>query len=108
MKNLISDNILTVFFDKIAYNENFFVKKNNFLNKKNDWIIIVNISFLDLIYSELIILNKKIKNFNKTLIIICNDFEDSSKFDQFKIAPTLVEAKDLIQFDRIERDIYKL
>ena len=56
----------------------------------------------------MIILEKKITDFNKSLIIVCSDFIGSSKFEQFKISPTLEEAKDLIQFDRIERDIYKL
>tara|TARA_B100000963_G_scaffold361304_1_gene396048 strand:+ start:36025 stop:36351 length:327 start_codon:yes stop_codon:yes gene_type:complete len=108
MKNQNSDNILTIFFDQNSYKEDFFVKNTTLLNKKNDWIIIIDNALLNLIYSELLILDKKIKDFNKSLVIVCNDFVSSSKFDQFKITPTLVEARDLIQFDRIERDIYKL
>ena len=108
MKNEILDNTLIIFFDQNEYQENFFVKDTTFLNKKNDLIIIINNDFLNFIYSELLILDKKIKDFNKSLVIVCNDFINSSKFEQFKITPTLQEAKDLIQFDRIERDIYKL
>ena len=108
MKNEISDNTLIIFFDQNEYQENFFVKNTTFLDKQNDWIIIINNDFLNFIYSELLILDKKIKEFNKSLVIVCNDFINSSKFEQFKITPTLQEAKDLIQFDRIERDIYKL
>ena len=108
MKNEISDNTLIIFFDQNEYQENFFVKNTTFLDKQNDWIIIINNDFLNFIYSELLILEKKIKDFNKSLVIVCNDFINSSKFEQFKITPTLQEAKDLIQFDRIERDIYKL
>ena len=108
MKNQISDNTLIIFFDKNEYQENFFVQNTTFLDKKNDWIIIINNEFLNFIYSELLILEKKINDFNKSLVIVCNDFIYSSKFEQFKITPTLEEAKDLIQFDRIERDIYKL
>ena len=108
MKNEILDNTLTIFFDQNEYQENFFGKNTTFLNKKNDLIIVINNDFLDFIYSELLILDKKIKEFNKSLVIVCNDFINSSKFEQFKITPTLQEAKDLIQFDRIERDIYKL
>ena len=108
MKNEISDNTLIIFFDQNEYQENFFVKNTTFLDKQNDWIIIINNNFLNFIYSELLILEKKIKDFNKSLVIVCNDFIYSSKFEQFKISPTLQEAKDLIQFDRIERDIYKL
>ena len=108
MKNEISDNTLIIFFDQNEYQENFFVKNTTFLDKQNDWIIIINNDFLNFIYSELLILEKKIKDFNKSLVIVCNDFIYSSKFEQFKISPTLKEAKDLIQFDRIERDIYKL
>ena len=108
MKNEISDNTLIIFFDQNEYQENFFGKNTAFLNKKNDLIIIINNDFLNFIYSELLILYKKIKEFNKSLVIVCNDFINSSKFEQFKITPTLQEAKDLIQFDRIERDIYKL
>ena len=108
MKNEISDNTLIIFFDQNEYQENFFVKNTTFLDKQNDWIIIINNDFLNFIYSELLILEKKIKDFNKSLVIVCNDFIYSSKFEQFKISPTLQEAKDLIQFDRIERDIYKL
>ncbi len=108
MKNEISDNTLIIFFDQNEYQENFFVKNTTFLDKQNDWIIIINNDFLNFIYSELLILEKKIKDFNKSLVIVCNDFIYSSKFEQFKISPTLQEAKDLIQFDRIERDICKL
>ena len=108
MKNEISDNTLIIFFDQNEYQENFFVKNTTFLDKQNDWIIIINNNFLNFIYSELLILEKKIKDFNKSLVIVCNDFIYSSKFEQLKISPTLQEAKDLIQFDRIERDIYKL
>lgn len=108
MKNEILDNTLIIFFDQNEYQENFFAKNTAFLNKKNDLIIIINNDFLNFIYSELLILDKKIKEFNKSLVIVCNDFINSSKFEQFKITPTLQEAKDLIQFDRIERDIYKL
>ena len=108
MKNQILNNTLIIFFDQNAYQENFFVNNTTFLNKKNDWIIIINNGLLNLIYSELIILEKKITDFNKSLIIVCSDFIGSSKFEQFEISPTLEEAKDLIQFDRIERDIYKL
>ena len=108
MKNEISDNTLIIFFDQNEYQENFFVKNTTFLDKQNDWIIIINNDFLNFIYSELLVLDKKIKDFNKSLVIVCNDFINSSKFEQFKITPTLQEAKDLIQFDRIERDIYKL
>ena len=108
MKNEILDNTLIIFFDQNEYQENFFVKNTTFLDKQNDWIIIINNDFLNFIYSELLILEKKIKDFNKSLVIVCNDFIYSSKFEQFKITPTLQEAKDLIQFDRIERDIYKL
>ena len=108
MKNQILDNTLIILFDQNEYQENFFVKNTTFLNKKNDLIIIINNDFLNFIYSELLILDKKIKDFNKSLVIVCNDFINSSKFEQFKITPTLQEAKDLIQFDRIERDIYKL
>tara|TARA_Y100001958_G_C21173659_1_gene504920 strand:- start:708 stop:1034 length:327 start_codon:yes stop_codon:yes gene_type:complete len=108
MKNEISDNTLIIFFDQNEYQENFFVNNTTFLDKQNDWIIIINNNFLNFIYSELLILEKKIKDFNKSLVIVCNDFIYSSKFEQFKISPTLQEAKDLIQFDRIERDIYKL
>ena len=108
MKNEISDNTLIIFFDQNEYQENFFVKNTTFLNIKNDLIIIINNDFLNFIYSELLILDKKINDFNKSLVIVCNDFINSSKFEQFKITPTLQEAKDLIQFDRIERDIYKL
>ena len=108
MKNEILDNTLIIFFDQNEYQENFFVKNTTFLDKQNDWIIIINNDFLNFIYSELLILEKKIKDFNKSLVIVCNDFIYSSKFEQFKISPTLQEAKDLIQFDRIERDIYKL
>ena len=108
MKNEISDNTLIIFFNQNEYQENFFVKNTTFLDKQNDWIIIINNDFLNFIYSELLILEKKIKDFNKSLVIVCNDFIYSSKFEQFKITPTLEEAKDLIQFDRIERDIYKL
>ena len=108
MKNEISDNTLIIFFDQNDYQKNFFVENTNFLNKKKDWIIIINNELLNLIYSELLILEKKITDFNKSLIIVCNDFVSLSKFEQFKITPTLQEAKDLIQFDRIERDIYKL
>ena len=108
MKNEILDNTLIIFFDQNEYQENFFGKSTAFLNKKNDLIIIINNDFLNFIYSELLILDKKIKEFNKSLVIVCNDFINSSKFEQFKITPTLQEAKDLIQFDRIERDIYKL
>ena len=84
------------------------MNNTTFLNKKNDWIIVINNGFLDLLYSELITLEKKINDFNKSLIIVCKDFISSSKYEQFKITPTLEEAKDLIQFERIERDIYKL
>ena len=108
MKNEILDNTLIILFDQNEYQENFFVKNTTFLNRKNDLIIIINNDFLNFIYSELLILDKKIKEFNKSLVIVCNDFIYSSKFEQFKISPTLQEAKDLIQFDRIERDIYKL
>ena len=108
MKNEILDNTLIILFDQNEYQENFFVKNTTFLNRKNDLIIIINNDFLNFIYSELLILDKKIKDFNKSLVIVCNDFINSSKFEQFKITPTLQEAKDLIQFDRIERDIYKL
>lgn len=108
MKNEILDNTLIIFFEQNEYQENFFGKNTTFLNKKNDLIIIINNDFLNFIYSELLILHKKIKEFNKSLVIVCNDFINSSKFEQFKITPTLQEAKDLIQFDRIERDIYKL
>ena len=108
MKNEILDNTLIILFDQNEYQENFFVKNTTFLNRKNDLIIIINNDFLNFIYSELLILDKKIKEFNKSLVIVCNDFINSSKFEQFKITPTLQEAKDLIQFDRIERDIYKL
>ena len=108
MKNEILDNTLIILFDQNEYQENFFVQNTTFLDKKNDWIIIINNEFLNFIYSELLILDKKIKDFNKSLVIVCNDFINSSKFEQFKITPTLQEAKDLIQFDRIERDIYKL
>lgn len=108
MKNEILDNTLIIFFDQNEYQENFLGKNTAFLNKKNDLIIIINNDFLNFIYSELLILDKKIKEFNKSLVIVCNDFINSSKFEQFKITPTLQEAKDLIQFDRIERDIYKL
>ena len=108
MKNEILDNTLIIFFDQNEYQENFFVKNTTFLDKQNDWIIIINNDFLNFIYSELLILEKKINDFNKSLVIVCNDFIYSSKFEQFKISPTLQEAKDLIQFDRIERDIYKL
>ena len=108
MKNQISDNTLIIFFDKNQYQENFFVQNTTFFDKKNDWIIIICNEFLNFIYSELLILEKKINDFNKSLVIVCNDFINSSKFEQFKITPTLEEAKDLIQFDRIERDIYKL
>ena len=108
MKNEILDNTLIILFDQNEYKENFFGKNTTFLNKKNDLIIIINNDFLNFIYSELLILDKKIKDFNKSLVIVCYDFINSSKFEQFKITPTLQEAKDLIQFDRIERDIYKL
>ena len=108
MKNQILDKTLIIFFDKNEYQKFFFVNNTSFLNKKIDWIIVINNELLNLIYSELIILEKKITDFNKSLIIVCYDFIISSKFEQFKITPTLEEAKDLIQFDRIERDIYKL
>ena len=108
MKNEILDNTLIILFDQNEYQENFFVQNTIFFDKKNDWIIIINNEFLNFIYSELLILEKKINDFNKSLVIVCNDFINSSKFEQFKITPTLEEAKDLIQFDRIERDIYKL
>ena len=108
MKNEILDNTLIIFLIKMSIKKIFLVKTLLFLNKKNDLIIIINNDFLNFIYSELLILDKKIKEFNKSLVIVCNDFINSSKFEQFKITPTLQEAKDLIQFDRIERDIYKL
>ena len=58
MKNEISDNTLIIFFDQNEYQENFFVKNTTFLDKQNDWIIIINNNFLNFIYSELLILEK--------------------------------------------------
>ena len=89
MKNEILDNTLIIFFDQNEYQENFFVKNTTFLDKQNDWIIIINNDFLNFIYSELLILEKKIKDFNKSLVIVCNDFIYSSKFEQFKFTTTL-------------------
>ena len=108
MKNQISDNTSINFFDQNSYKENFYLKNTIFLNKKNDWIIIINNGLLNLIYSELIILEKKIADSKKSLVIVCDDFDSTSKFELFKITPTLEEAEELTQFDRIGIDIYKL
>ena len=61
MKNEILDNTLIIFLIKMSIKK-IFCKNTAFLNKKNDLIIIINNDFLNFIYSELLILDKKIKS----------------------------------------------
>ncbi len=75
--------------------------KNTHLNNSIIDLSLVNIDF---IFSKVLKLNDLFIRNNKSLVIV--SLQKSN--DKINIAPTLIEAEDIIEFEEIERDLKSL
>ena len=100
------NNILTIYVESTP---NYFNLLNDYYNKGydfSDWIIVFSNpkeikSNLDKINQ----LFKKISTNNKSLVIVNPEVLKDKLLKNFVVVPTVIEAMDIIEIERIEREI---
>lgn len=82
-----------------------FVQKHQFLSKN----VIIDLSILEnVLPKEIQLFNdfyKELKQNKKSLVLVLNDFDFNANTKKINVAPSLLEAHDIIELDEIERDL---
>ena len=107
MKIEFKNNILLIYNDKKDYYNGFFLNLFDTKYNTSDWIIVIkNIKDFYLINGEIESLHKKKFNINLYSLVVVLLFKEEVPFiGSINYVPSLIEAFDIIEIERIERDL---
>ena len=107
MKNEFKKNILLIYNDKKEYYNGYFLNLFDTKYNTSDWIIVIkNTKDFYLINDEIKSLYKKKFNTNLySLVFVLLFKEEVSFIESINYVPSLIEAFDIIEIERIERDL---
>lgn len=90
---------ITAFKEKFEKEYNTFKGRNIILDVLQD----KNVSLNDIL--GFIMLSNKHRKAKKSFVIVVNDFDFNEVPDEMVVVPTILEAKDIIEMEEIERDL---
>tara|TARA_B100001057_G_scaffold251019_1_gene251223 strand:- start:858 stop:1187 length:330 start_codon:yes stop_codon:yes gene_type:complete len=107
MKNEFKNNIFLIHYDKKDYYDGYFLNLFDVKYNTSDWIIVIkNPKDFYLINDEIGRLYKKKINLNLYSLVVVLLFKaEVPFFESINYAPSLIEAYDIIEIERIERDL---
>ena len=107
MKIEFKNNILLIYNNKKDYYNGYFLNLFDTKYNTSDWIIVIkNTKDFYLINDEIVSLQKKINNNNLYSLVVVLLFKEEVPFiESINYAPSLIEAFDIIEIERIERDL---
>ena len=107
MKNEFKNNIFLIYNDKKDYYNGYFLNLFDTKYNTSDWIIVIkNTKDFYLINDEIKSLYKKKFNNNLySLVLVLLFKEEVSFIESINYVPSLIEAFDIIEIERIERDL---
>ena len=107
MKIEFKNNILLIYNDKKDYYNGYFLNLFDTKYSASDWIIVIkNTKDFYLINDEIKTLNKKKFNTNLySLVLVLLFKEEVSFIKSINYVPSLIEAFDIIEIERIEREL---
>ena len=107
MKNEFKKNILLIYNKKKDYYNGYFLNLFDTKYNTSDLVIVIkNTKDFYLINDEIVSLQKKInKNNLYSLVVVLLFKEEVPVIESINYAPSLIEAFDIIEIERIERDL---
>tara|TARA_B100001059_G_scaffold135990_1_gene136301 strand:- start:20106 stop:20435 length:330 start_codon:yes stop_codon:yes gene_type:complete len=107
MKIEFKNNILLIYNDKKDYYNGYFLNLFDTKYNTSDWVIVIkNTKDFYLINNEIVSLQKKKINNNLYSLVVVLLFKEEVPFiESINYAPSLIEAFDIIEIERIERDL---
>ena len=107
MKIEFKNNILLIYNDKKDYYNGYFLNLFDTKYNTSDLVIVIkNTKDFYLINDEIVSLQKKINNNNLYSLVVVLLFKEEVPFiESINYAPSLIEAFDIIEIERIERDL---
>ena len=108
MKRLQNDDLSVVIPTENSVEEFFLAFKENYTNFSSDNLIIDFSDFKGVKTENILLLLPTIeghRNNGMSFVIICADVDPDSLPDTVAVVPTLTEAKDIIEMEKIERDL---
>jgi len=107
MKIEFKNNILLIYNDKKKYYNGYFLNLFDTKYNTSDWVIVIkNTKDFYLINDEIVSLKKKIIKINLYSLVVVLLFKEEVPFiESINYAPSLIEAFDIIEIERIERDL---
>jgi len=107
MKIEFKNNILLIYNNKKDYYNGYFLNLFDTKYNTSDLVIVIkNTKDFYLINDEIVSLQKKINNNNLYSLVVVLLFKEEVPFiESINYAPSLIEAFDIIEIERIERDL---
>ena len=107
MKIEFKNNILLIYNDKKKYYNGYFLNLFDTKYNTSDWVIVIkNTKDFYLINDEIVSLKKKIIKINLYSLVVVLLFKaEVPFFESINYVPSLIEAFDIIEIERIERDL---
>ena len=107
MKIEFKNNILLIYNDKKKYYNGYFLNLFDTKYNTSDWVIVIkNTKDFYLINDEIVSFQKKkINNNLYSLVVVLLFKEVVPLIESINYAPSLIEAFDIIEIERIERDL---
>ena len=107
MKIEFKNNILLIYNNKKDYYNGYFLNLFDTKYNTSDWVIVIkNTKDFYLINDEIVSLKKKIIKINLYSLVVVLLFKEEVPFiESINYAPSLIEAFDIIEIERIERDL---
>ena len=107
MKIEFKNNILLIYNDKKKYYNGYFLNLFDTKYNTSDLVIVIkNTKDFYLINDEIVSLKKKIIKINLYSLVVVLLFKEEVPFiESINYAPSLIEAFDIIEIERIERDL---
>ena len=111
MKNEFKNNIFLIYNNEKHYNKGYFLNLFDLKYNTSDWIIVIkNLNDFHLIKSEIYLLfNEKINLKLYSFVVVLLFKQKVDFLNSINYVPSITEAYDLIEIERIQRDlnIYK-
>ena len=107
MKIEFKNNILLIYNDKKDYYNGYFLNLFDTKYNTSDWVIVIkNTKDFYLINDEIVSFQKNKINNNLYSLVVVLLFKEIVPFiESINYAPSLIEAFDIIEIERIERDL---
>ena len=107
MKIEFKNNILLIYNDIKDYYNGYFLNLFDTKYNTSDWVIVIkNTKDFYLINDEIVSFQKKKINNNLYSLVVVLLFKEEVPFiESINYAPSLIEAFDIIEIERIERDL---